>query len=258
LIIRRFHSTICLLFISFFLLTPNPLWSQDLRTIAGKKLYMIHCSRCHGVTGGGGEGPVLARSYLPRANDDEAFSAIIQYGIEGTAMPGNWALGDREINEIIHYVRGLGEVRNEVVKGDASRGEILFLNSGCLSCHAMGENGKSVGPTLSGIGLRRGSNYLRETLTSPGKEKIEDENGFIRFLVVDVLLHNGKTISGVRVNEDTFTIQLKDVDNRFYSIQKNDVKAIQRRREASLMPSFEEKLTMEEIDDLVAFLTNQK
>lgn len=219
---------------------------------------MIHCSRCHGVTGGGGEGPLLARSYLPRASDYETFSAVIQNGIEGTAMPGNWALGDKEISEIIHYVRGLSEVQNEVVSGDASRGEILFLNSGCLSCHVMGENGKSVGPALSGIGSRRGPNYLREMLTNPGKEKIEDENGFIRFLVVDILLYNGQTISGVRVNEDTFTIQLKDVDNRFYSIQKSDVKAIQRKREASLMPSFEETLNLEEIDDLVAFLVNHK
>ena len=201
---------------------------------------------------------MLARSYLPRANNDDAFAALIANGLPGTAMPGNWALGSKEIRDIIKFVRGLSRVENEPITGDATRGGVLFANSGCLTCHVLGENGKSIGPALTGIGSRRGVSYLKEILTEPGKQKIEDENGFIRYLVVDVILYSGKTVSGLRVNEDTFTIQLKDINNQFYSIRKSDIKTIQRKREASLMPSFSEKLTPEEIDDLVAFLTNQK
>ena len=38
----------------------------------GRVHYIASCARCHGVNGGGGEGPPLARSRLDRAPDDAA------------------------------------------------------------------------------------------------------------------------------------------------------------------------------------------
>ena len=252
--IVRFIHTVLLLFLAL------NAQGQGLSRSAGKTLFVQHCSRCHGINGAGGEGPALNRYYLPRASNDAAFADLIANGIPGTSMPGNWALADKEIATLIHYVRSLGEKDKRTtnpVRGDAENGLVLMEKSGCFSCHALGERGVSIGPDLESIGSRRGVDYLRDAITNPGKQKLLDENGFILYLVVEVTLQNGKEIIGIRINEDTFTLQLKDAQNVIYSFRKNEVE-IQRSKEASLMPSFSNSLSETEVDDIIAYLTKLK
>ena len=40
--------------------------------------------------------------------------------------------------------------------------------------------------------------------------------------MVSVTTRDGKTVRGIRVNEDTFTIQLRDAVGRFHSFRKSD------------------------------------
>jgi cytochrome c oxidase cbb3-type subunit 3 len=239
-------------------LSALTVWCQNTKGVDGQTLYAQHCSRCHGMKGGGGEGPALNRYYLPRASNDTAFANIIMNGIAGTSMPATWALSDKQIAQLIHFVRGLSENEEEEITGDPVNGLVLMEKSGCFSCHVIGAKGVSIGPDLASIGLRRGSAYLREAINNPGKQKILDENGFISYLVVDATLQSGKTITGVRINEDTFTLQMKDAENHFYSFRKSEVRDILRRKEASLMPSFSDILSAEETEDIIAYLMNLK
>ena len=48
----------------------------------GERLFRIHCARCHGIDGAGGEGSNLARPKLNYATDDIALMAILN-SIEG-------------------------------------------------------------------------------------------------------------------------------------------------------------------------------
>lgn len=210
------------------------------------------------MKGGGGEGPALNRYYLPRASNDTAFANIIMNGIAGTSMPATWALSDKQIAQLIHFVRGLSANEKEEITGDPVNGLVLMEKSGCFSCHVIGEKGISIGPDLASVGLRRGITYLRDAINNPGKQKILDENGFILYLVVEATLQNGKSITGVRLNEDTFTLQMKDAENNFYSFRKSEVRDFQRRKETSLMPSFSDRLSAEETEDIIAYLMKQK
>ena len=45
--------------LGFFLMLSASVWAQT----SGKQLFDIHCSRCHGIGGTGGEGPSLTRSF---------------------------------------------------------------------------------------------------------------------------------------------------------------------------------------------------
>jgi len=56
------------------------------------------------------------------------------------------------------------------------------------------------------------------------------------------------------VNEDTFTIQLRDVDGSLQSLRKADLASLEKPPGASVMPSYRDTLEPDEIDDLVAFL----
>jgi mono/diheme cytochrome c family protein len=110
---------ICILkFITYFQITALVFalhaTGQQNNIQKGKELFILHCSRCHGVQGGGGEGPALNRAYLPRASDDASFSGIIEYGIPGTGMAGNWMLGRKEISQVVAYVRSLSSIEKDL------------------------------------------------------------------------------------------------------------------------------------------------
>ena len=62
-------------------------------------------------------------------------------------------------------------------------------------------------------------------------------------------------VRGVRVNEDSFTIQLRDDSNRFRSFRKSDLKELKKEFDVSTMPSYK-SLTAVELDDLVAYLAS--
>ncbi len=72
-----------------------------------------------------------------------------------------------------------------------------------------------------------------------------------------VVTKSGKEISGIRINEDTFTIQLKDVGGHYYSFDKSALKSITTEPGKSFMPSFT-NLSAGDLDDLVAYLASLK
>ena len=217
----------------------------------GKKLYEGFCSLCHGQTGTGGKGPSLAQPTLARAPDDPRLIQVIQQGIQGTEMPGFWQLTEHEAGQVAAYVRSLGRTAVEVLPGDPGRGRALYEGKGgCTGCHIIRGSGSSLGPELSEIGARRSSPYLRESLVKPGAAVPEN------FKVVTVVTTGGRTVRGMRVNEDTFSIQLRDAGGRFHSFRKSELSKIDRENNASLMPSYESKFTPAELDDLIAYLAS--
>jgi cytochrome c oxidase cbb3-type subunit 3 len=214
---------------------------------AGRKIFESQCALCHGQTGGGGRGPGLNRPRLNRAPDDETLRKIISEGIP-PEMPGAWQLHPREVASVAAYVRSLGAVPPEVLPGDAARGRRVYESKGCAACHMIDGKGEGFGPELTGIGSRRNSAYLRETLLQPAASLPRD------FLYLDVVAASGETVRGIRANEDSFTIQIKDAAGRFHSFRKAELKEIRRLRGQTPMPSFAGALSATELDDLVACL----
>ena len=210
------------------------------------------------MLGGGGTGPSLTRSYLPRAATDEQLASVISNGIPGTGMPSAWVLTEIEVNKVVKYVRFIGQGKEPIIKGNVANGKTLFDNSACSTCHIVSGNGGSLGPDLTKVGLKRGQDYLVESISHPGKNKPVGATGFYDYLVVNVTLSNGEVVTGIRINEDTFSIQLKDAANRLHSIKKEHVKLIERNMDKSLMPSFKDQFSAIELDDIAAYLTSLK
>jgi len=73
-------------------------------------------------------------------------------------------------------------------------------------------------------------------------------------LLLTAVTSAGKTISGIRMNEDTFTIQLKTAGGAIYSFRKRDLKELKKETGQSPMPAFAKVLSGNEIQDLAAFL----
>ena len=216
-----------------------------------KTLFNAQCARCHGIGGTGGEGPSLAVPVLRHAGDDEALASVIENGIENTDMPGNWMLGAREIESLVHYVRSLSRVDAVSLPGDSAQGKSLYDGKGaCNVCHIVDGDGGTVGPDLSIIGLTRGADYLLQSLIAPGETVSE------RYVVVRATTSDQREIIGVRVNEDSFTVQVRDDAGRFYSLDKFSLSTFDKKFGESLMPSYESELSSKELDDIVAYLAS--
>src|SRR5215831_11490921 len=215
----------------------------------GEKLFVAHCALCHGIGATGGRGPALNRSELRRAADDQALFRLIREGIDQTEMPGAWQLTDNEIKDLVAYVRSLG--RNEVTKlpGDPLRGKAYYVGKGsCATCHILDGQGGNLGPDLTNAGARRSAAYLREALVDPGAAVSEG------FLVVSIVTRDGQRIRGIRANEDSFTIQIRDSSGVFHSVRKTDLSELKKEFSSSFMPSYRDSMSNAEIEDMVAFL----
>jgi len=227
----------------------------------GRSLYIASCARCHGVDGAGGEGPPLARSVLPRAPDDEALIDIIMNGIPGTGMSEVWWLGPAELQRVARYVRSLAPSATDEpgrLAGDPVRGRAVYERAGCALCHTVRGFGTAHGPDLTTVGARRGTRHLREAVLDPaaalprGLTAISPE--FTDYLLIRVVDANGRELRGLRMNEDTYTLQLKDDEGTVHSFYKPDLRALEREFDRSLMQSFRGVLSDAEVDDLVAYL----
>jgi cytochrome c oxidase cbb3-type subunit III len=219
----------------------------------GKRVFEGQCARCHGIQGTGGTGANLARPVLRNAASDEDLLAIIEEGIPGTAMPGNWFLSETEIRDVARYVRSLGRTQLEPLPGDAERGRKVFAKNNCAKCHIVDGVGGSLGPDLTDVGARRGLNFLRGAVVHPGEETPLDEQGYAAYLAVVAVTADGRVLTGTRINEDTFTIQLRDEKNRIHSLAKSDLEAL-RKTGVSMMPAYEQLLSPDDVNHLISYL----
>jgi putative heme-binding domain-containing protein len=135
--------------------------------------------------------------------------------------------------------------------GDAARGRTAFETNGCFDCHRVGDRGSRFGPDLSDIGDRRPPDRLRLALVDPDKEVVP-ENRFARVVTPD-----GTKITGRLLNQDSTSVQLMT--------QKEELKSYLRANlreytiiETGLMPSTGGKLTDQQVDDVVAYLSSLK
>jgi cytochrome c oxidase cbb3-type subunit III len=227
----------------------------------GERLYQIHCAGCHGSKGEGGRGTVLAAPNLSRASTEAAMINVIARGIPGTEMLGA-RLEWQQVRQVAAWVRKLGQQQPQQISGDARRGEQLYLGKGdCASCHAIRTQGGVSGPDLTEIGLRRGSEYLRKALLEPEADVPENFSQYRwhtvipdNFLRVRVVTKDGRRITGLRLNEDPFSIQLRDLSGRIRSFSKSELAKLHKDWGKSFMPSYRGVFSSEELDDVIAFL----
>ena len=226
----------------------------------GKQLFLGMCSRCHGVSGGGGEGPNLNRPALTRATNDQTLRAIIRDGIPDRGMPRVRRLTDAELSELVAFTRSLGRTGGVARTGTAAKGRAVYQRLGCASCHVVAGDGGSFGPELTSIGSHRAPDYLRQAIIEPaaalprGVTPIPGR-GFYEYLPVRLVTNDGREVNGVRVNEDTFTIQVKDAGSQLYSFRKTDLRQLDKEIGKSAMPDYKSRVAGGDLDDLVAYLS---
>jgi cytochrome c oxidase cbb3-type subunit III len=233
----------------------------------GEKLYNETCTSCHGKDGTGGElGPPVAaqnRRYLKRT-DDEIFDTV-KNGISGTQMPAYAGqFTDDQIWRITAYIRGLrGTAIDTPTSGNVAAGESIFWGKGnCGGCHMIKAKGSILGPDLSNLGGTRKVQNIVDALTKE-KHRIMADGGthdttllpMSTYQPVRVTTKDGKVVSGILKNEDSFSLQVLGRDDlNIYRFKRQDVQVYYDPN--SVMPhDWDKRLTPAEFQDLMAFLT---
>jgi putative heme-binding domain-containing protein len=208
---------------------------------------------CHGPDGNAINGIDLGHGRFRRATSDADVVRIIRSGIPGTGMPPN-NLTLENAKAILAYLHWMADsaASDNVAAGDRERGKSIFEGKGqCISCHRVGDNGSRVGPDLAGIGRIRRAVELQRSLIDPNSDVLPN------FRFVRAVSRNGVTTTGRLLNQDTFTIQLLDSKERLVSLSRADLREFTILNE-SPMPSYRDKLTSQELADLVSYLAALK
>jgi putative heme-binding domain-containing protein len=221
----------------------------DIQT--GKQLYGVNCSNCHGPNGDFVSGVDLGHGKFRRASTDNELVAIMEQGINGTPMPPA-NLSDQQAHQIVAYLRSLAAATDSgASKADLAQGKALFESKGCLNCHRVEDHGSRVGPDLTDVGARRKAADIERSIVDPNAE-ILPENRYVR-----VVTRDGATITGRVLNEDTYSLQLIDSKEKLLSFQKADLSKFEFLKN-SPMPSYRDKLSGNELSDLVGYLVSLK
>ena len=218
----------------------------------GAQIYAAQCSACHGETGTQIGGVDLGGGALRRAPSDVDLRNVLANGIAGTAMPP-FRFDPSELTAIVAYIRNMRtfDARGAAV-GDANRGRAWFEGAGgCTSCHRVNGKGPRVAPDLSDIGALRSADFLERTLRDPGGMMLPMNRS------VRAVTRDGKVINGRRLNEDTYSVQVIDDQEHLLSLDKADLREYTVVT-TSTMPSYKDKLSAQEMADLVAYLLTLK
>jgi putative heme-binding domain-containing protein len=215
----------------------------------GAATYSSTCATCHGDDGAGVPGIDFGHGVFRRATTDDAFFRVLREGVSGTAMP-KFQMSEGRMRSLLLYLRSLSETAaNSSVAGDPARGKSILEGKGaCLTCHRLANTGSRLGPSLDEIGRRRTAAFLEQSLLEPDAVVLSD------YWFVNATTRDGVRITGRRMNEDRNTVQFIDPTGRLVSLVKRELREYNVVR-ASQMPSYKDKLSPDELRDVVKYLT---
>lgn len=225
----------------------NP-YSSAADIAIGRAIYNGRCGHCHGLDGEGGRGAVLNTGRFRHGGSDREVFTTIRNGIPDTEMPGV-NIPDMEVWRLVGYVQQLGrQGGSDPSTGDAAAGAAVYARAACAQCHTIGAQGGFLGPDLTEIGARRAVRHLRQSITDPSADIALD------YRSVTVTDAKGAIISGIHLNEDEYSVHLRDIAGNLRSFMKSDIKGIALPRQ-SLMPAYP-ALTAADVENLVAYLAS--
>jgi putative heme-binding domain-containing protein len=218
----------------------------------GSRLYAQHCFGCHGATGDGVAGVDLRSGKFRNAVTDPQLRTVITNGFPTSGMPA-FKLDPVELTGLVAYLRNMNTFDSGSVKpGDETQGRSIVEGKGaCLSCHRIDNVGSRKAPDLSDVGANRSAGSLERSLRDPTSQMMPINRP------VRIVTHDGKVITGRRLNEDTYTVQIADEDGRLYSLVKSELREFTVST-TSTMPSYEKELTSAEMADVVSYLLSLK
>jgi putative heme-binding domain-containing protein len=133
-------------------------------------------------------------------------------------------------------------------KGNVARGQVLFRERSCSSCHTATSGQTPVGPHLADIGKRYKAEELLESVLKPS-EKIAQ--GYETQLF---LLTNGEVVTGFVISETGRQIVVRDSQGKTDKITRDEIDERSRQAVSAMPEGLVGSLRATELADLLAYL----
>jgi uncharacterized repeat protein (TIGR03806 family) len=187
-------------------------------------------------------------------------------GVSITAVGKGAALNDAVVRDLFEAfvpenlrTKTLGsaiDVRDLLaLDGSPEKGRSLFLTAEgmqCRNCHKVGEQGKAVGPDLTGIGKRYSRAEILENILEPSK-KIDP-----KYQTWLIQTDDGKVQSGLLQSQTDDEVSLRDATGKLIIVPVDTIELMVAQKK-SLMPELQLRgLTPQDAADLLAWLTSLK
>ena len=139
--------------------------------------------------------------------------------------------------------------------GDPKSGAAVYRNPkgpNCIACHQIGEEGKLVGPPLTTIGQKLSKEQMLEAILTPSASILMSfENWVVR-------TKDGEIKNGILTEDTDDHVTLKDAQGEFIDIPVASI-ALKKQLKLSLMPEgLTSAMSVQELADLVEYLTRQR
>lgn len=193
-----------------------------------------------------------ASSAATNLSADELASLLQKYpeSVQQAATPLLKKLGVDLAEQKAH----LESLKPLLTEGRLEEGRKIFFGkkAACSGCHAVENSGGKVGPDLTKIGAIRTGTDLLEAIALPSASFAR---GYRSYLVVT---DAGRIYTGVISRESTDTVYLRTADLSEVRIARDEIE-VMKESPTSIMPKgLEQRLTQQEIRDLLAYLQNRK
>ena len=148
--------------------------------------------------------------------------------------------------ELVSYLTG-----PQASRGVASRGAALFESAQCVKCHRFGERGDSVGPDLTNVAKRFQKKEILESILFPS-QTISDQ-----YASQSVVTSDGKTYVGMIAPSGDGALVILQANGEKVIVPEDEVESRTRAKVSSMPEGLLNRLSIEEVADLFAYLGGQ-
>lgn len=138
------------------------------------------------------------------------------------------------------------------LKGDPSKGKLLFTSQGCVACHSINKGDKMKGPFMGQIGSIMNREQITESILKPNASISQG------FATVMITAKGNKSYTGFVTEETAARVVLRDIGGNVYTVRTSDIVS-RKEMKSSMMPAgLANALSYDELASLVTFLSQQK
>ena len=234
----------------------NPMDGNAEAIQSGKVNYEARCASCHGADAKGTERGSDLTGVWAAGETDQQLAQAVRRGVPNTLLRHSFG-PDSDVWAVLAYLKTLSVASPQSpAQGNANNGKSIFVGR-CGSCHEVDGVGGNLGPNLSQVGAARSRPFLAEKIRHSSSYIMDEYSGgnvVDGYQPVTLVTLDGKKIRGVKKNEDAFSIQIMDMQQRLQGHLKANLREVVNETK-SLMPDFGSNvLSDQDLEDLLTYL----
>ncbi|MBO9153618.1 c-type cytochrome [Chitinophaga sp. GCM10012297] len=138
------------------------------------------------------------------------------------------------------------------LKGDPSKGKLLFTSQGCVACHSINKGDKMKGPFMGQIGSIMNREQITESILKPNASISQG------FATVTITAKGNKSYMGFVTEETAARVVLRDIGGNVYTVKTSDIISRKEMKNSMMPAGLANALSYDELASLVTFLAQQK